>query len=101
MCTIKIAQESLVENSLPCELVVTAHTPCCPVSHSVVQTERPPIARFHHHRYMYHQWPKFKLRMPPALSQGRAVTVIADSGGATKPFNVLVGSEPAYLNVSL
>jgi hypothetical protein len=96
---LEIAQES-VEIGLPCELVVTAHTPCFPVRVVHGQTERPPIERFHHHRRVYHQWPKFNLKMPPALSQG---TVIAASGGATKPFNVhvMVGSEPAYLNVSL
>jgi hypothetical protein len=99
---LEIVQES-VETGLPCELVVIAHTPCFPVR--VAQTERPPIARFHHHRRVRHQWPKFKLKMPPALSQsqGRVMTVITASGGANKPFNVLVGSdhEPAYLNVTL
>ena len=95
------AQES-IENGLPCELVVTAPTPCFPAS--VAQTAEPPITRFHRpHRHVYHQWPKFKLRMPSVLSQNRAATVhvIAAAGGATKPFNVLAGSEPAYYNVTL
>ena len=100
---LETAQES-IENGLPYELVVTAPTPCFPTS--MAQTAEPPIARFRRpHRYVYHQWPKFKLRVPPVpvLSQNRAATVhvIAASGGATKSFNVLVGSEPAYYNVTL
>ena len=101
---LETAQES-VENGLPCELVVTAPTPCFPAS--VAQTAELPIARFRRpHQHVYRQWPKFKLRVPPVLpvlSQNRAATVhvIAASGGATKPFNVLVGSEPAYYNVTL
>ena len=97
------AQES-VENGLPCELVVTAPTPCFPAS--VAQTAELPIARCRRpHQHVYHRWPKFKLRVPPVpvLSQNREATVhvIAATGGATKPFNVLVGSEPAYYNITL
>ena len=85
---LRIAQES-VENRSPCELVVTAHAPCFPVN-----TVHKP-SRFHCR--VYHPWPK--LRIPPALSQNdRVATIITVSGGATKPFNVLVG-EPAYFNL--
>ena len=83
-----IAQES-VENGSPGELVVMAHAPCFPVN----AVHKPP--RFRHS--VYHQWPK--LRVPPALPQNDMVaTIITASGGAAKPFSVLVG-EPAYFNI--
>ena len=86
-----VAQESGENGNLPCELVVTTHTPCFPVN----AIHKPP--RFHH-QHVYHWCPRSRmLPAPPRLST-MAATIISASEGATNQFNMLVGSEPAYLN---
>ena len=79
-----VAQESGENGNLPCELVVTAHTPRFPVN----AIHKPP--RFGH-QHVYHQYKCPRLRMlsaPPST----VAAIITASEGATNPFNVMGSS---------